>query len=55
MPKHDDKFHHKGEDATLVGSPAALINLLIKDANLNQWATSKNGVLAEARLIGDGS
>ncbi len=39
MSKHDDKPHHKSEGVKLVGSPAALINLLIKDAGLNQWAT----------------
>ena len=39
MSKHDDKPHHKSEGVKLVGSPTALINLLIKDADLNQWAT----------------
>jgi len=39
MSKHDEKPHHKSEGLKLVGSPAALINLLIKDADLNQWAT----------------
>jgi hypothetical protein len=39
MSKHDDKPHHKSEGVKLVGSPAALIDLLIKDADLNQWAT----------------
>jgi hypothetical protein len=39
MPKHDDKPHHKSEGVKLVGSPAALIDLLIKDEDLNKWAT----------------
>jgi hypothetical protein len=39
MPKHDGKPHHNSEGVKLVGSPAALIDLLIKDADLNQWAT----------------
>ena len=39
MSKHDDKPHHKSEGVKLVGSPAALIDLLIKDEDLNQWVT----------------
>jgi hypothetical protein len=39
MSKHDDKPHHKSEGVKLVGSPAALIDLLIRDADLNRWAT----------------
>jgi hypothetical protein len=39
MSKHDDKPHHKSEGVKLVGSPAPLIDLLIKDADLNHWAT----------------
>ena len=39
MSKHDEKPHHKSEGVALTGSPAALIDLLIKDAALNKWAT----------------
>ena len=39
MSKHENKPHHKSEGVTLAGSPAALIDLLIKDADLNLWAT----------------
>jgi hypothetical protein len=39
MSKHDEKPHHKSEGAKLVGNPAPLIDLLIKDADLNKWAT----------------
>jgi hypothetical protein len=39
MSKHDEKPHHKSEGVALAGSPAALIDLLIKDAALNKWAT----------------
>jgi hypothetical protein len=39
MSRHDDKPHHKSEGVKLVGSPAAMIDLLIKDADLNKWAT----------------
>jgi hypothetical protein len=46
---------NSSEGVALAGSPAALIDLLIKDADLNKWATLKKDVLAEAQLIGDGS
>jgi hypothetical protein len=39
MPKNDNKPHHKSEGVKLVGSPAALINLLIRDKDLNEWTT----------------
>jgi len=39
MSRHDEKPHHKSEGVKLVGSPAALIDLLIRDADLNKWAT----------------
>lgn len=39
MSKHDSKPHHKSEGVELVGSPAALIDLLIRDQDLNKWAT----------------
>jgi len=39
MSKHDSKPHHKSEAVELVGSPEALIDLLIKDMDLNKWAT----------------
>jgi hypothetical protein len=39
MSAHKDKIHPKGKGAPLMGSPSALINLLIKDADLRQWTT----------------
>lgn len=39
MSKHDGKLHHHGEGVKLAGSPAPLIDLLIRDADLNRWAT----------------
>jgi hypothetical protein len=39
MSKHDEKPRHKSEGVKLVGNLAPLIDLLINDAELNQWAT----------------
>lgn len=41
MPKHHDKPHHQGEGVKLAGNPEDLINMMIKDATENKWATNE--------------